>query len=234
VTEFSEVHARQESAAPFHLLRCSSGRDKEIHSPDDLRKLALEDPRTWLITSARYFQGLGFYMEYLHLPDDALLYAIQEAVRWDWDGPLPPEEVSRDLQLADMVLLLGDQSRVWWRDLEGVFAGEEFYVTSLTEWAAISRGAFALEQIIERWHSDDGPADIEFILGSQRCVVTHPDQRDDSLNIAIISDINRLISDSGYHFAVCDNLGMPNWVVALTCEEEDSLRRDRAWSFLTL
>jgi hypothetical protein len=57
---------------------------------------------------------------------------------------------------------------------------------------------------------------------------------DDFLNIAIISDINRLIGDSGYHFAVCDNLGMPNWVVALTHEEEDSLRHDRGWSFLAL
>jgi hypothetical protein len=72
-----------------------------------LRQLALDDPRSWLIASARYFQGLGFYMEYLDLPDDALLEAIRQAVRWHWDEPLPPEEVSRDLQLADMVLLLG-------------------------------------------------------------------------------------------------------------------------------
>jgi hypothetical protein len=156
---------------------------------------------------ARYFEGLGFYMEYLDLPDEALLDAIREAVRWQWDEPLPPEEVSHDLQLADMVLLLGDQSRLWWRDLEGVFAGEEFYVTSLTEWSAISRGAFVPEQIIERWHSDDGPADIEFMVGSQRCMVTHPNQRDEFLNIAIISQINRFISESGYHFGVCDNLG---------------------------
>lgn len=199
-----------------------------------MRQLALDDPRTWLITSARYFQGLGFYTEYLDLSDDALLYAVRQAVRWHWDEPLPPEEVSRDLQLADMVLLLGDRRRVWWRDLEGVFAGEDFYVTSLTKWSAISRGAFSPTQITERWHSDEGPADIEFILGGQRCVVTHPNQRDDFLNIAIISEINRFISDSGYHFAVCDNLGMPNWVVALTHEEEDRLRQDRGWSFLAL
>lgn len=60
-------------------------------------------------------------MEYLDLPDDALLDAIREAVRWHWDEPLPPEEVSHNLQLADMVLLLGDQNRVWWRVLEGEF-----------------------------------------------------------------------------------------------------------------
>ncbi len=57
---------------------------------------------------------------------------------------------------------------------------------------------------------------------------------DDFLNIAIISDINRLIGDSGYQFAVCDNLGMPNWVVALTHEEKDCLRHVRGWSFLAL
>jgi hypothetical protein len=38
-------------------------------------------------------------------------------------------------------------------------------------------------------------------------MVTHPNQRDDFLNITIISDFNRFISDSCYHFAVCDNLG---------------------------
>ena len=188
----------------------------------------------WLVVSARYFQTLGFYTEHLDLPNDLLLDTIKEAVRWHWDGPLPPEEVASDMQLADMILLLGDRSRVWWRDLEGVFAGEDAYVTTLTEWATISRGAFAPEQIIERWHSANGPADIEFLLGSQRYRVAHPNMRDDFLNIAILSDINRLIGDSGYHFAVCDNLGMPNWVVALTREEEDRLRHDRGWSFLAL
>ena len=207
---------------------------REIYSLDDLRQLALGDPHAWLIASARYFQTLSFYVEYLDLPDDAVLDEIREAVRWHWDGPLPPDEAARDLQLADMVLLLGDRRRVWWRDLEGVFASEDAYVTTLTEWAAISRGAFAPEEIVERWHSEDGAADIEFMLGGQRYRVAHPNLRDDFLNIAIISEINRLISDSGYHFAVCDNLGMPNWVVALTGEEEARLRRERGWSFLAL
>ena len=33
---------------------------------------------------------------------------------------------------------------------------------------------------------------------------------------------------------VCDNLGIPNWVVTLTREEENRLRRERGWSFLAL
>ena len=78
-----------------------------VHSPEDLRQLALGDQRMWLVVSARYFQTLGFYTELIDLPNDALLDAIGEAVRWHWDGPLPPEEVARDMQLADMILLDG-------------------------------------------------------------------------------------------------------------------------------
>jgi hypothetical protein len=201
---------------------------------DDLRDLALRDPRAWLITSVRYFQTFGFYADHLNLTDDALVDAIREAVHRHWDGPLPPETVARDTHQADMVLLLGDESRVWWRDLEGVFASEKAYVTTLTEWAAISRGAFAPQGVVERWHSEDGPADIEFMLGGRRHRVSHPNIRDDYLNITIISDINRLIADSGFHFAVCDNLGLPNWVVALTDAEEIRLSRERGWSFVYL
>lgn len=205
-----------------------------MYSPEDMRQLALRNPRAWLITSIRYFQTLGFYTAYLGLPDERLLDATRRAVSWHIDEPLPPTEVARDLQRADLVLLLGDQSRVWWRDLEGVLPGENFYVVTLTEWAAISRGAFAPREIVERWQSDEGPADIEFTLGNQRHRVRHSNLRDDFLNITIISDINRLIADSGYQFAVCDNLGMPNWVVALTRSEATSLARDRGWSFVTL
>ena len=64
--------------------------------------MALGDPQAWLITSARYFQTLDFYTEYLDLPNEELPDAIREAVRWHWDGPLSPEEVARDIQLADM------------------------------------------------------------------------------------------------------------------------------------
>jgi hypothetical protein len=39
---------------------------------------------------------------------------------------------------------------------------------------------------------------------------------------------------SGYHFAVRDNLGMPNWVVALRREEEKRLRNERGWTFVGL
>ncbi len=72
------------------------------------------------------------------------------------------------------------------------------------------------------------------MLGGRRHRVAHPNLRDDFLNVAIITDIDRLIGHTGYRFAVCDDLGMPNWVVALTREEEKRLRRERGWSFLAL
>jgi hypothetical protein len=86
----------------------------------------------------------------------------------------------------------------------------EAYLTTLTEWAEISRGAFAPEEIVESWHSEEGPADIEFVVGGRRRCVAHPNVRDDLLNIAIITEMNRLMGHSGYRFAVCDDLVMPS------------------------
>ncbi len=78
-----------------------------------MRRLALGDPHAWLITSACYIQTLDFYTEYLDLPDEELPDAVREAaVRWHWDGLLLSEEVARDIQLADMLLLLGDRRQV--------------------------------------------------------------------------------------------------------------------------
>jgi hypothetical protein len=65
-----------------HTGRERVSKEEAVHSPEDLRKLALGDPRLWLVVSARYFQTLGFYTELLDLPNDPLLDAIREAVRW--------------------------------------------------------------------------------------------------------------------------------------------------------
>ncbi|MDQ3856631.1 MAG: hypothetical protein M3281_09605, partial [Chloroflexota bacterium] len=171
---------------------------------------------------------------YRDLSDDALVEQVAEAVDSVFGAPVPPSEVRRDLQYGDLTLLAGDRCRVWWRDLEGVFPGEELYLTTVTEWAAISRGAFAPQAMVERWQGPDGPAELEFMLDGRQHRVHHPNVHDDHLNIGIVRDINRLIAGTGYRFAVCDNLGMPNWITVLTSEERDQLRRDRGWSFLDL
>ncbi len=200
---------------------------------DDLRHLAIDDPRSWLLGSVRFFQTLDFYAEYCGQTEDVLVDGVTNAVDRVWGAEFPPEEAGDDPQLADMVLLLGDESRVWWRDLERVIAGGDAYVSTLHEWAAISCGAFAPEDIVEQWHSQDGPAEILFTFRGQRHRVHHPNLRDDYLSMQILRDINRLIAESGYQFAVCDNLGLPNWVVVLKREEMTLLRSERGWSFLS-
>jgi hypothetical protein len=104
------------------------------------------------------------------------------------------------MQLAEMLLLLGDRRRVWWRDLEGVFAGEERPTSPSSQSGRRSRAG----RLRPRRSSSAGTAK----RGRRRCVA-HPNLRDDFLNVAIISEINRPIGHSGYRFAVCDNLGMP-------------------------
>jgi hypothetical protein len=134
-----------------------------------------------------------------------------------------------------MLLLLGDRRRVWWRDLEGVFAGEEAYVSTLTEWAGRSRaGRLRLGRSSSAGTAKRGRRTSSSWLTAGATASPTPNVRDDFLNIAIISEINRLIGRTGYHFAVCDNLGMPSWVVALKREEEKRLRGERGWSFLAL
>jgi hypothetical protein len=66
----------------WHAVAEGALEKRGIHPPDDLRPLALGVPHPWLLTSARYFQTLGFYTEYLDLSDAALPGAEREAVRW--------------------------------------------------------------------------------------------------------------------------------------------------------
>jgi len=97
--------------------------------------------------------------------------------------------------------------------------------------ATTRRGAFAPAGIVERWHSEDGPADIGFTLGDDRRRLAHPRLRDAFLNMNIVREINRLLPATGPRFRVCDRGGMPNFVVALTEGEKVRLERERGWTF---
>ncbi len=99
----------------------------------------------------------------------------------------------------------------------------------------LARGVCAPREIVERWHGEEGPADIEFVVGGRRRCVSHPKRaRRLPKHRDRLGDQPPHIGHSGYHFAVCDDLGMPSWVVALKREEEDRLRGERGWSFLAL
>lgn len=189
-----------------------------------------DDPRRRLRDAVHFFQALDFYAAYRGLPEEELLERVERDRTAQLDEPLPLGP-GADRQAADMLLLLGDGRRVWWRDLECALPGANAYVAALTEWAAVSRGAFAPTAVAETWRGDRGPAEITFTFDGAEHRVVHPARAGDFLEIGILRDINRLLRPGAPRFAVCDNLGMPNFVVALTAAEQRRLQGERGWTF---
>jgi hypothetical protein len=93
-----------------------------------------------LIEAVRFYRRIGFFEQFGALRDDELSETLNDAYRTKSLGHRDLRQVG---ELLDLALLGLDQGRVWSRDLEDdVFPGEDAYVRILSEWAAISRGAF--------------------------------------------------------------------------------------------
>jgi len=181
----------------------------------------------WYHEATAYFRNLGFFSEVADLEGEALANWVRQRVIMTWDVPILPE-AARDSQLADMVLLTVDQSRVWMHDLEFVYEGEQAYETTLREWSAISRGAFRPEGIHEIWHEGSSQAEVMFTVQGKSFGFEH--DRGDIFDMRIIRDVNRSIT-TDMQFVVCDNFGMPNFVTALTSGERGKLEQERNWRF---
>ncbi len=186
-----------------------------------------KDIKSWYIDEARYFRAMGFFSKYSELADEELASRIEDDVCRQWDEPCPPG-AEKDPQLADMYLLATDRERVWQGDLEFVYPGENAYVQFLNGLAAISRGAFRPRDIVEHWKGGRGPADVEFAADGKRYKFVH--KGGDMLDPSIIRIVNDAIRNSGNGFEACDNLGMPNFIVALTPDEKAKLAV-RGWKF---
>ncbi len=185
------------------------------------------DLMRWYIDAARYFRPMGFFSKYSQFPDEAVALRLKEDVCRLWDEPYPPGS-ERHAQVADMYLLSTDAERVWCADLECVCPGENAYPQFLDEIAVISRGAFRPRDITEKWKGERGPAEVSFTAGGKRYTFIH--KGGDMLDPSIIRTVNGAIADSGTGFVVCDNFGMPNFVLALS-REERALLAARGWKF---
>ncbi len=62
-------------------------------------------------------------------------------------------------------------------------------------------------------------------------IYIHKDGRDDFISVDIVLMINGLLASSPYKLEVADNLGDCRFIVALSVEEKERIRRDRGWSF---
>jgi hypothetical protein len=188
-----------------------------------------KDVDGWYLSSVKFFRAMGFFVRYENLSDEDLSCLIKSIVVQDWDMPFPALAME-DAQAADMFFLTADRARVWYGDLERIYRGANAYAGTLQEWSVISRGTFAPEAITETWEGDAGPVVVEFTAGGKRYRFVH--KGGDMIDMAIVSLINRIIAPSGSAFAVCDNLGMPSFILVLTQPEKARLIAERKWHFV--
>lgn len=184
-----------------------------------------------LLAALADLRSLGFFPSSGDLSTAALLQAVQAAHGEEW-APLC-SGLSGPAAL-DQLLVWQDRERVWSRDLEGAYPGEDAYAVTLVELAAISRGAFQPAEISEVWAAPDGPATLRYAaLGSRREFV-HANLRDDFIDLRLVEQINLLLGPGAAQFAVCDDfLPDGNFIVSLRPDELRRLQGERGWSVRT-
>lgn len=185
------------------------------------------ESQAWFAEAVRYFRAFGFFATHRLESDDGLAALIRSHWLGDWDEYLSGVA---DHQSADQLLLVADTSRVWWRDLEGVYRGSNYYADALREWAAISRGQFAPEQISEMWQSDAGPVNVAFTQAGQRHTFEHTGG--DFLDHGLIQLVNRCLALTPLRYEVATDFGDSNWIAVLSPAEKARLKSERGWHFL--
>jgi hypothetical protein len=191
--------------------------------------MVMEDPGSAYLDAIRFYRSLGFFSKRASMSDEQLTKKVTEEIIREWDATFPGG-VKFSRQLADLFVLMTDNSRVWFSDLECVYPGENAYIQFLSELKSISRGSFSPENIKETWHTPRGPVDVEFMLNKAPCKFIH--DPGDMIDTKIIKYLNTLIKSSGINFEISDALGMPNFIIALKKEEKDIIERERGLKFL--
>ena len=190
---------------------------------------AVAPPR--VVESVRFLRGIGFLAG--DPRDDAALAAHLEAEQQELfgetlDGPTPQ---------MDRLVAAEDGTRLWWRDTEAdVLEGNDAYVDAIREWAAISRGAFSPEAVMEMWDGPDGPVRVELLLPGEPDpvpAVLRPRVIDDWYDLGILAQINDLLDPAGPRFAVVEPFDQTAVVLAVTAAER-RLLEERGWRFLAL
>jgi hypothetical protein len=143
---------------------------------------------------------LGFFPSRGALATANLLQTIQAEHGQDW--------VHLCANLAspaalDQFLVWQDHERIWSRDLERVYPGEEAYAVTLAELAAIARGGFAPSAVSETWASPAGPVVVRYTTRGVDHEFVHQDVRSDFLDLRLVAQINHLLGPGGAQFAVC-------------------------------
>ena len=168
---------------------------------------------------------LGFFADRPDLSNEDISQRVEARLDELYGGELLPDDPLLELIVASL-----DDARVWWGDLEAdVGHGSDAYVATLEQWAAISKGAFAPEDIRETWDSEAGPVTVAFALDGEN-VELKPEYLEDWIDPRILAPINERIAGSGRRFELFQAFDQSAFVMALTNRERDALEA-RGWCF---
>jgi hypothetical protein len=172
----------------------------------------------WLVERVRAFRALDFFRAQNALTDDDLadyLVRLQEEKGEPFD--------SRDSDFGAKILL-HDDSRVWFRDMEADVCEEnQVYAATLEELGELSRGAFDPKDIVETWESETGPIRVEFSLDGERHAF-EPEYEDDWLVLDFLKILNKLLAAKGVAF-VTTSWDQRAWIAAVTTAERAALKK---------
>lgn len=208
---------------------------QEIKTTSQLNqeKFSALSPKERLLDAAHYYREAGFFQKDKTLTnqqfDDKFLEFYKGFATKNWD-PFDSGKAYYDA-LADLYVLQQDKDRVWLEYTEADFISKDknFYVETLKQWSAISRGSFLPSDIVETWDTEEGPITVSFMLNGQKKTI-HPKYMYDYLDTEILKDLNEMMKNTGYQFAEID-MDEEVFITVLTAKEKDRIQQDRLLDF---
>jgi hypothetical protein len=171
------------------------------------------------------FRAIGLFADRDDVNDAALAAEVDAQLVELWGDTLDTAQPVTDLLVAEQ-----DHARVWWRDLEAdVTEGNEVYVTTIEELAAISVGSLDVEDVTETWAAPDGPVTVRFRVNGAKTVL-EPAMLEDWIDPGILVALNEVVADSGRRFELYRAFDQTAFVMALTDDERRALEA-RGWCF---
>ena len=185
----------------------------------------------WLLEAVEYYRGFGFFQKYNHLSSINLIREISINPNRENASLLFDELQNLSSYQADLCLLSWDSQRVLWEDMEcDIHPDNRVYPIILLELKNISRNVFLPERITEMWQTRSGPIQVDFTLDGQNCQILL-EYNDDWIDLNLITQINRLIYDTGFQFETCLTEDQTLFLVVLTSQEKERLQQERAIRF---
>jgi hypothetical protein len=183
----------------------------------------IERSKRPILESLVYFRAMGFFEKEKNLSDKDLVEKLMSE-----DKDMPFAMLMEGDNITDLDLLMSDESRVWFNDLED--DSDNAYANFVKDLGKISRGGFRPGNVSEEWKDNDSLVEIRFTVGGKEFVHSIRDPIG-WLDPSMLRVVNEAIKNNGYQFEVHVPEDQFAFIVALTGNEKKKLEEERGWKF---